>query len=165
MSMTKYIMRILVMLNLIVKYRFLIWTVLLPSVVRSNLKTLNKEQQTTRCDTDVFLLFTAVFSKWRYLPPRCPSPSSPKHDARRDLVKFSPSATWLLCISPFHRSPTGPVTHLLVPHLAVTTFRSTTPLNRQINATIKSSHRLWWHSSKTVYMTSGIKDLMKSEGR
>lgn len=45
----------------------------------------------------------------------------------------------------------------------MTTFHSTTPLNRQINAAIKSTHRLWWHSSKTVYMTSRIRDLMKSD--
>lgn len=73
------------------------------------------------------------------------------------------STTQLLCILPFHRSTAGPITHLLVLHIVVTTFHSTTPVNRQINATIKSTHRLWWHSSKTVYMTSSIKDLMKSD--
>lgn len=33
-------------------------------------------------DTDVFLLFTAVFSKWRYLPPP-PDPLPVLADARR----------------------------------------------------------------------------------
>lgn len=140
-------------------YSELKWTMFLLWGFHSNL-ILYKHQQTNCCKTLTcfFFLFTAVFSKCHY-PPTTPTPC-----ARRDLVKFPPSATWLLCISPFHRSPTGPVTHLLVPHLAVTTFRSTTPLNRQINAAVKSSHRLWWRSSKTLYMTSGIKDLMKSQG-
>ncbi len=79
------------------------------------------------------------------------------------LIPPLSSTSQLFCILPFHRSPDWPITHLLVLHLVATTFLSTTPLNRQINAAIKSTHRLWWHSSKTVYMTRGIKDLMKSD--
>lgn len=86
------------------------------------------------------------------------SPPSP----REDLVKSSPP---LLIRFTFHRSVTRTVTHLLVPHLVATTFPSTTPLNRQINAAIKSTRRLWWRSSKTARGSAAIKDLMKSDFR
>lgn len=79
---------------------------------------------------------------------------------REDLVKSCPPLR--ICFT-FHRSPTRTVTHLLVAHLAATTFPSTTPLNRQINAAIKSTHRLWWRPSKTACEAAAIKDLMKSD--
>lgn len=91
-------------------------------------------------------------------PPSPPSPPSP----RGDLVKSSPPL--LICFT-FHRSATRTVTHLLVPHLVATTFPSTTPLNRQINAAIKSARRLWWRSSKAAHGSAAIKGLMKSDFR
>jgi len=77
------------------------------------------------------------------------APARPRRAARPCWIPPLSFNSLLFCILPFRRSPAGPITHLLVPPLAVTTFHSTTPLHGQINAAIKSTHRLavsriWW---------------------
>ena len=66
---------------------------------------------------------------------------------------FNPALLHFPCFAclPFLRAPAGLITRVLVLRLVVTTFHSTTPLNGQINAAIKSTHRLRGSHQSRIY--------------